>query len=113
MGVVGVEDAFYDGQTQARADNAAAVLLVHLVISVPDIGQLVGGDALAVVGHLYPHPLVPDGLGEDNGFVLSGVVDRAVDEVVDYLRDAQLVGVDENVLAALKYDVEAVLLDQL
>lgn len=110
---MGIENALDDRKSQTGADNSAPVLLVDLVVALPDILELVGRNALAVIGNFYQHLAAADALGDDDGLVLAYVVYSVVDEVVNDLRYPQFVGVDIDVLLRLKDDVVAVLLNEL
>ena len=61
------------------------MLLVNLIVSVPDVLKLVGGNALAVVGNIYSYLFADNLLGYNNGFVLACVVYGIIDKVVYYL----------------------------
>ena len=89
------------------------MLLVNLIVSVPDIRKLVGRDSLAVVSYFNYDLLLVDILINNYGFVVSAVIDCVVYQIVNNLRNSQLVRVDVNILAAFKAEVVAVLLNQL
>ena len=113
LGVVGEQDVFDNGQTQACADDSAAVFFVDAVVAVPNVFELFFGDAVAVVDDVDAYLVAGHRLADDDGFVVADVVDGVVDEVIEHLRHAELVAHDEYLAVVLKNDVQAVVFDQL
>ena len=92
-----VHHVLHDGQPQAGAHLGPLVVLVHLVVPLPDVPELLRGDALSRVGDGHPHHAVVHRLAQGHGLVRAGVGDGVVHQVVHHLGDAQLVGGDEHV----------------
>ena len=111
--VVSVKYALYDRESESGADNAAAVFFVYLVVSFPDILELIGRDTLAVVGYFDLDLAALRDLCNDDGLVLADMVYRVVHKVVNNLRDPQLVGVYKHVFFVIEDDVVAVLFNKL
>ena len=77
-----------DRQPDTAAGTGTPVLLIHFVIPFPDVIQLVLADSLAMVFHLNADLSLPDDLANLNPPVIGRIVDRVVDEIVQYLRQA-------------------------
>ena len=93
-----IQNVLHNGQPQAGAHLGPLVLLVHLVVALPDVFQLLRGDALAGVGDGHPHLALPQLLTQGDGLVLARVGDGVVHQVVHHLGDFQLVGVHPHLL---------------
>ena len=87
------EDALDDGQPQPRA-HAGGVRLVRLVEAVEDKGQVVLGDAGAVILHISVNALAGAAHAHAQRAALGQKLQGVVDEVADHLTDAPGVGHD-------------------
>ena len=89
------------------------MVLIHLVVAVPYVGQVFGVDALAVVDDLHLDGAVLHRLAHQHHAVLAGVVDGVIDEIIEDLRHPQPVGHHHGVLPGLQRDGIAVMQHQL
>ena len=111
--VVRDQDILDDRKPQTGADLGAAVFLRNAIIAIPDVFQVFFADAFAVIDDLDADAFVLHRLAHDDGLIFADIIDRIVDQVVQHLRDAQLIAHDEHLFLMLKGNDQPVVLDQL
>lgn len=96
---VGFHDVLHDGQPQAGASTVARAAFIHAVEAIEEVGQVLFGDADAIVGYFYEDVFVH--IVETYFGVAAGiaVVDGIVEQIGEYLPDAFSVSSDFKALA--------------
>ena len=89
-----LEDGLGDGKPQTGA--LLACVRAGAVVPVKDIGQVGGGNARAVVLHLYPHALRAAEGAQDKDSVLADVVHGVAQQVVQRTLHHIRVGIDRQ-----------------
>ena len=91
-----LEDGFGDGKPQTGA--LLARVRAGAVVPVKDIGQVGGGNARAMILHLYPHALRAAEGAQDKNAVLADVVHGVAQQIVQRALHHVRVGVDRQFL---------------
>ena len=111
-----LQHVLYDGKTDTASHFGALVRLVplaDLVISVPDVRQILRRDSVAVVGHFKPYqPAFLTEQPHDDRVVVPGVGHGVVYQVVDHLLKLCYIRVDNDIILRFQLDYYAVVLFQ-
>ena len=107
------EDLFADGKAQAASDGRAPVDFVHFVVSVPDLRDLLLGNAFPAVLHVDADGPVAKDLADPDGQVVCGIVDGVVVEILNDLQNEGPVCPDEGFSGRFEQDLVAFMGSQL
>ena len=77
-----LQNSLDDRQSDTRSDDAAAMHAIDLIVAIPDAGQILGRDALAVIRDRDTNAVTVKRLNDADPFVLARIVDGVVYEVI-------------------------------
>ena len=84
--------ALYDGKSKTGTDHSTAVNLIDLVVTIPDLRDLLCCNSLSCIADADAYATVLDGLPNRDREIVSCVVYRVIDQVIQHLQDHTAVG---------------------
>ena len=95
---------FNDGETESRSRNSSLMIVTRAVISVPNKGELILGNAHTRIRHGYSANAVKDPCFNVDTFILTRIVDCVADKIVNDLKNKYLVCFNGNIAVCIKGD---------
>ena len=109
--IVQFQNIFYNRKSESGSHDRPLVCLVHFIVAVPHIRKRLRSDSLAAVRHFDPHiSVLPHNLTHPDLFVIPGVIDCVIDQIVDDLEDFVLVRLHHDHLVVGEINLITILL---
>ena len=96
------QDVFHNGQTQSRTGHRPLIVVLHRIIPIPYPGKLLGRNSLSRIRHLDTAQAVFRNLTDLHLFILAGIVDGVIDQIVHHLQNPGAVGINKRLPIADK-----------
>lgn len=105
-----VQNTFYNGQPQTQPARISAAGRLGAIVPIPYMGQVFFRYIIATIVNPNHHKSIRHTPLDGDSFVIAGMLDGVVDEIIDHLRNSDTICLNYGMLPIVKINFVPLLL---